>query len=172
MPFLKHWSPDSGLSDAHKADPRIYTALFALHEAIMRGRSSLSVPQRELIAAFVSGVNRCTFCTGEHVGFAARAGITAEVVRQLVADVESARVQPKLKPLLRFARKLTLEPDRVVQSDVDAIFAAGWNEKAYRDIVAITALMNLANRLAAGFGIEIARNKGHHGAARGNLNQR
>ena len=159
MPFLKHWTPDAGLEDAYCADPKIYSALFALHEALMHDRSSLSIPQRELIAAFVSALNQCTFCVAEHIDNASRTGVNQEVFQQLLADIETAPVRPKIKPLLSFARKLTLQPSRITQQDVDAIFAVGWDEKAFRDTVAISALMNLANRLAAGFDIQVGEQK-------------
>lgn len=137
----------------------------------MRGRSSLSVPQRELIAAFVSALNQSKFCVAEHVENASLTGVNQDVFQQLLADIETAPVRPKLKPLLKFAKKLTLQPDCVAQQDVDAIFEAGWDEKAFRDTVAISALMNLANRLASGFGIEVGRHKNPYNVRRGRRSQ-
>ncbi len=154
MPFLKHWAPDAGLGEIYSADPRIYGALPAFTEALFRHRSSLPIPLREFIAAYVSSLNQCEFCVAGHFANASRAGLTQELLQQLLADFETAPVRPRIKPLLKFAHKLTLQPARITQQDVDAIFAAGWDEKAFRDTVAITAQMNLFNRLVAGFGIQ------------------
>ena len=56
---------------------------------------------------------------------------------------------------MRYARKLTQQPNGVTQSDADAIFAAGWDETALYHTVAITALFNFMNRLVEGVGIEL-----------------
>jgi hypothetical protein len=39
-------------------------------------------------------------------------------------------------------------------ADVDAIFAAGWDDRALHDAVAICGLFNLMNRVVNGLGIE------------------
>lgn len=58
----------------------------------------------------------------------------------------------RLKPLLAFVRKLTLTPGDMAEADADAVFAAGWDEKALHDAIAITARMCFMQRLVEGFG--------------------
>lgn len=60
-----------------------------------------------------------------------------------------------MKPALRYARKLTRQPNGATQADADAIFAAGWDETALYHTVAVTALFNFMNRLVEGMGIEL-----------------
>ena len=44
-----------------------------------------------------------------------------------------------MRPLLHYARKLTLEPARMTQRDADAVFAAGWGEaELHADVAART----------------------------------
>ena len=50
---------------------------------------------------------------------------------------------------------MTERADGVDKSDVDAVFAAGWDETAYYDLVATVALFNYMNRLVEGLGIEL-----------------
>jgi hypothetical protein len=59
-----------------------------------------------------------------------------------------------MRPVLVFVRKLTLTPGEMTAADVDAIFAAGWDDRALHDATAICALFNLMNRLVNGLGIE------------------
>ncbi len=59
----------------------------------------------------------------------------------------------RLKPLLRYARKLTLTPSKITPGDAEALLAAGWEEQALHDAVAICGLFNLMNRLVEGLGI-------------------
>ena len=74
------------------------------------------------------------------------------VVEALVADVDTAPVPEKLKPLMRLVRKLTLTPTEVGQADADAVLAAGWDQKAYHDAVALTARMTFMSRIIHGHG--------------------
>lgn len=48
--------------------------------------------------------------------------------------------------------KVLFEYTRAVQSDVDKILAAGWDERAYFDVVSVCALANFMNRLVDGTG--------------------
>jgi alkylhydroperoxidase family enzyme len=70
-------------------------------------------------------------------------------------EIDTAAVDEKMRPVLRYARKLTQQPSSLAQADADAIFAAGWDETALYHTVAVTALFNLMNRLVEGMGIEL-----------------
>ena len=59
-----------------------------------------------------------------------------------------------MRPVLRYARKLTEHAASIAQADADAILAAGWDESAIFHTVAVAALFNLMNRLVEGLGIE------------------
>lgn len=168
MPFISSWAEDASVWDVFRADLEIYRPFIEFTEALMRGPSSLTVTERELIAAFVSGVNACEFCYGGHSAVAVELGIDEALLEELLADIETASVDAKLKPILKLARKLTLEPSRVGQSDADAIFEAGWDEKAFRDSVAVCAYFNYMNRIADGFGIPDIRER-RQAMARGNV---
>ena len=56
-----------------------------------------------------------------------RAADHARLVEHLI-DLDASAVDDKLKPVLRFVKKLTETPSRMMQADVDAIFDAGWDE--------------------------------------------
>jgi hypothetical protein len=51
-----------------------------------------------------------------------------------------------MRPLLAYARRLTLSPAKMTQADADAVFAAGWSERALHDAVLTTCLFNFMNR--------------------------
>ncbi len=76
-------------------------------------------------------------------------------MQQLVEGIDATLVADKMKPILRYAQKLTRQPDGVSQADADAISAAGWDETALYHTVAVTALFNFMNRLVEGLGIEL-----------------
>lgn len=141
------------LLEVFKAYPVAARPLIAYHEAVMRGPSPLTVSDRELIAAYVSSLNACNYCHGIHAATAAAFGVDAAMLDALVATPESASVDPRLKPVLAYVRKVTLTPSRMVRADAEAVYAAGWPEAALHDAVAVCALFNLMNRYVDGLGV-------------------
>lgn len=156
MPFFKSLGADSAVRDILKMNPAAGRALIEYHGAVMRQPSALSEGERELIAAFVSGLNACQYCHGVHSVTAAAFGLPERIIQSLVDDIDAAPVEARLKPILRYVRKLTLAPAKMVQDDADAVFAAGWDERALHDAIAVCCLFNFMNRLLEGHGI-----KGH-----------
>lgn len=123
------------------------------HDIILRGESPLSVAERELIAAYVSGVNACRYCFGAHTMIAAAHGVDEGLLERLLDDPESAGVDAKLLPILAYVRKLTETPSRITSADAEAVYAAGWSERALFHAVAVCALFNFMNRMVDGTGI-------------------
>jgi len=156
MAFLKLLPADAGLLRVFQAFPATARPLIDYHEALMRGDSPFTTGERELIAAYVSGLNACQYCHGVHTQTATALGIDQQLVSDLLNDASSAAVDERLRPVLAFVRKLTLTPSRIVQADADAIFAAGWDDRAFYDAVSVCALFNFMNRLVNGLGIEAA----------------
>ena len=141
------------LSDVYKKFPKHLKPLLAYHDVLLRGESPLSVAERELIAAFVSGLNACNFCFGAHKMYARAFGVDEDVIDALVSDVESAPVDDKLKPLLQYVAKLKTLPPRLTKADAEAVFAAGWSEEALFDAIQVAALFNYMNRIIEGTGV-------------------
>lgn len=158
MSYLKSLPTDAVLLQVFKAFPETSKPLLAYHEVLLRGPSPLSVAERELIAGYVSGLNECQYCHGVHEATARAFGIPADLMAHLLDDVERAPVSEKLKPLLRYVRKLTESPARITQADAEAVFAAGWTDQALHDAVSVCALFNFMNRLVEGLGIRAAEN--------------
>ena len=128
--------------------------LMEMTEVVMRtGRCEFSLEERELIAAFASGTNACTFCYNTHKATAETFGVDAGLLESLLASVDESPVDDKMKPVLRYVKKLTETPSRIVQADADAIFAAGWDEDSFHFTVMICAMFNMYNRIMDGYGI-------------------
>jgi uncharacterized peroxidase-related enzyme len=154
MSFLRSLSAEATLLDVFRKFPVASRPLLAYHEVIMRGPSPLTVAERELIAAYVSGLNTCQYCHGVHAATAARFGISETLIKGLLENPAEAPVEAWLKPLLSFVKKLTLTPSRMTQADADQVFAAGWDEQALHDAVSVCALFNFMNRLVEGLGVK------------------
>ncbi len=153
MPFVKSMPDDASAVDVFAAHPAIYRPWVQTINAILRGPSSLSHKEREIIAVYTSGLNECQYCRGGHAFIAESLGVSPETIEDLLGDIDAARVDERLRPILRYIRKLTLTPNRMTQADADAVFDAGWDEKAFHDAIAVCCLFSFMNRLVGGFGI-------------------
>lgn len=155
MSFIKSLpESEESVSAVMKRFPEQGVQLFGLAKVIMRtGDCQFSSLDRELIAAFASGTNACTYCYDTHRATAEAFGVDEGLLQKLLDDVDSSPVDDKLKPVLRYVKKLTETPSRMVQADVDAVFEAGWDEDTFHFMVMICALFNMMNRIMDGYGV-------------------
>ncbi|MGP0065117.1 MAG: carboxymuconolactone decarboxylase family protein [Isosphaeraceae bacterium] len=135
------------------AYPETQVHLSGLAEALLRGPSSLTSAERELIGAYVSSGNECFFCTQSHAA-AARVHFGAEcrIVDEVLADVDSAPVSAKMKALLAIAEKVRRDGRLVQAADVERARAEGADDKAIHDTVLIAAAFCMFNRYVDGLG--------------------
>ena len=155
MPNLPSLPDGARLLDVFSRYPEVTEPLIEYHEALLRGPSPLSMAERELIAAYVSGLNACRYCHGIHARTAEAFGIEEGALERLVEDVEAtAGIDAKMKPLLRYVKKLTEAPARMTERDAEPVYAAGWDETALFHAVSVCALFNFMNRLVEGCGLK------------------
>jgi uncharacterized peroxidase-related enzyme len=153
MSYLNSLPAETRLLDVFRAYPGPARPLLDLHEQVMRADSALTPGERELIAAYVSGVNGCGYCHGIHTVTAEAFGVPEGVLAAAGRDLDSAPVDEKMKPVLAYAGKLTRTPARITAEDAEAVFAAGWDERALHDAVLVCALFNFMNRMVDGVGL-------------------
>jgi uncharacterized peroxidase-related enzyme len=146
---------DHQLADVFKRFPGSVLPLLEYHDRVLRDASPLTVAERELIAAYVSGLNACAYCHGSHLLAAQAFGIDEAVFDGLIGDLDTANVDEKLKPILAYVGKLTREPAKVTMRDASAVYAAGWDEEALFSAVSVCALFNLMNRIVEGTGTRL-----------------
>jgi uncharacterized peroxidase-related enzyme len=152
--YLKSLPEDAVLLDVFRRHPEYSRPLIDYHELVMRGPSPFTAGERELIAAYVSGVNACGYCHGVHTATAEAFGVPEGLLTAALADLDGAPVDDKLRPVLRYVGKLTATPAKLTQADADAVFAAGWDEQALYDAVLVCALFNFMNRMVDGLGVK------------------
>lgn len=154
MSYLRSLEPDAGLLQIFQAFPEVARPLLVYHEVLLRGESPFSAAERELIAAYVSALNDCSYCCAVHSQTAVALGIAANTIADVLWDPRDEDVDIRMRPVLALARKLTLSPGEIRAADIEEIFAAGWDDRALHDAVAICGLFNLMNRLVNGLGVE------------------
>ena len=154
MSHLSYSKNYKGVADVFLRDPDRYAPLLQFIEAVMAGASALTKAEREMIASHVSNLNGCDFCLGAHKWTLAAMDIDLRMIEAAVAGPEADAIDDRLRPILRFAAKLTKTPQEIGQADIDALVKAGWSEQAIEDTINVVALFNYVNRLVDAFGIK------------------
>jgi uncharacterized peroxidase-related enzyme len=142
-----------GISGAMMYRPETAKPLNELAEVLLRGPNSLPPGERELIAAYVSGLNECRFCCASHSAFAAAqlpTGMT--LVDQVRADPDSAPISAKLRALLRIAAAVRDGGRTVTTEMVEAARAQDATDVEIHDTVLIAAAFCMFNRYVDGLG--------------------
>jgi uncharacterized peroxidase-related enzyme len=146
--------------------PDFYGRLMnAFTHASMRGASSWSVGERELMAAYVSKLNQCEFCIGAHTATSSRAYQDKGIVDAVLTDLESAPVAEPLKSTLRLIGKLT-QRHEIGMADMRSLLAAGASPSQVEDALAVCFAFNTTNRLADAFGFAMLSKGGFEAGAK------
>lgn len=154
MTFFPSLPADAGVRHILALNAAAGRALVEFHTAALRNTSRLSARDKELIAAYVSGLNACQYCFGVHSETAKAFGVDEGTLEMLLVDPATADVDERLRPILAYARKLTLEPARMTERDAQAVFDAGWGEQELHEAVLTVCLFNFMNRLLEGHGVK------------------
>jgi AhpD family alkylhydroperoxidase len=160
----RHPAPDAAKITFYRSDFYGTHAKKFTHEA-MRGRSTWSVGDRELMAAYVSKLNDSPFCVGAHTATAAGAYQDGDRVAAVLADLDSAPIEEGLRATLGMLGKLTsrgtLSPD-----DVRAVLSAGVSPQQIEDALAVSFAFNTTDRLANAFAFELLSQEGFEAGAK------
>jgi uncharacterized peroxidase-related enzyme len=142
-----------GIRGPMRFRPETAKPLNELAEVLLRAPHSLSRGERELIAAYVSGLNECTFCCGSHSAFAAaQLDGGMQLVDQVRADADAAPISAKLRALLRIAAAVREDGRKVTPQLVDAARDQGATDLEIHDTVLIAAAFCMFNRYVDGLG--------------------
>lgn len=129
-----------------------------LTELLLRGPSTLSRAERELIATIVSNGNECRFCTAAHTAAADMLLGEQETARRMKQDLETAPVNEKMKALLTIAKLIGKNGKLVTTEVIERAKNAGATDIEIHDTVLIAALFCLYNRYVDGMATAMPAN--------------
>jgi uncharacterized peroxidase-related enzyme len=141
-----------GITGPMRYRPETARPLNELAEVLLRRQPHPLTPgERELIAAYVSGLNECTFCCSSHSAFAA-AQLTdgMSLVDQVRSDVDTAPISAKLRALLRIAAVVRDDARQVTPDLIAAARDEGAIDLEIHDTVLIAAAFCMFNRYVDG----------------------
>ncbi|OKK14248.1 alkylhydroperoxidase [Streptomyces sp. CB00455] len=165
MPHIEIANDLPGISGLMVQRPDTAAPLNAIANALLRGESPLSRGERELIAAYVSELNRTRFCSDSHSAFAAaQLEGGRDLVAAVLADPQSAPISPLLRALLRIAAEVQELARPVSDEAVAAARAQGAGDAEIHDTVLIAAAFCMFNRYVNGLATVLPDDASHYTA--------
>jgi uncharacterized peroxidase-related enzyme len=153
MPYIALHEDLPGIRGAMAFRPETAKPLNELVEVLLRGPSTLTRGERELIATYVSYLNDCHYCQSSHGAIAAaHLDGDEELVKRVKADFQHAAISEKLKALLVIAGKVQRGGKHVTAADVEYARGLGATDLEIHDTVLIAAAFCMYNRYVDGLG--------------------
>ena len=153
MAYIKLNNNLPGIIGLMKYRPETAKPLNELAEILLRGPSTLTSAEREMIASYVSHQNECHFCHSSH-GAAAAHHLDGNL--KLMDDIKNnfreTEISPKLRKLLNIAKKVQILGNKVTREDIDEAKEAGASDLEIHDTVLIAAAFCMYNRYVDGLG--------------------
>jgi len=113
----------------------------------------LTLAEREFIGVIVSSVNYCATCLimhghllGEYIGDHGRA-------RWIAINYRSVDLSVQERAIADYCVKLTEQPGRMEQADLQALRDVGISDEKIYYIIELVGMFNLTNRMASGYGM-------------------
>jgi uncharacterized peroxidase-related enzyme len=142
-----------GIIGLLQSQPQTGRLLLELADALLRAPHTLTTGERELIGAYVSGLNDCKFCCNSHSAIAAaQLNNGMQLVEQVRADLDHAPISEKLRGLLRIAQAVQEGGLTVTSEMVATARREGATDSEIHDTVLIAAAFCMFNRYVDGLG--------------------
>jgi uncharacterized peroxidase-related enzyme len=132
--------------------PETAAPLNALVQVMLHNpHPTLSAGEREMIAAYVSRLNNCHYCSNIHGAIARhQLGGEAALMEQVFSNPDTADITDKMKALLKIAAKVQKGGKNVTSEDVELARNKGVTDIEIHDTVLIAAAFCMYNRYVDG----------------------
>lgn len=147
IPLEEHLPGITGLLEYSKETA---APIRELTQILLRGPSTLTEGERELIATIVSHRNECKFCTTAHTAAADILLGEENTSAKVKQDITTAPVSDKMKTLLTIAAQVQESGKNVTGESIQKAKDEGATDIEIHDTVLIAALFCLYNRYVDG----------------------
>lgn len=128
-------------------EPEILRQRSGAFNSIMYAPGGLSRAERELASTVVSRVNGCVYCASVHAQRFQQLAKRDDVIQQVFADPRTAGTTARERAIVEYAIELTLHPEKVDVTSIDALTHAGLTHAEILDLSHAIAIFAWANRL-------------------------
>ncbi|MEY4902636.1 MAG: hypothetical protein RLZZ292_451 [Bacteroidota bacterium] len=123
-----------------------------LTQILLRGASTLSEAEREMIATMVSYRNECVFCCTSHTAAADAYLGENDTLDAIKNNLQTAPLSDKMKALLTIAGQVQENGKNVTTEAIEKAKSLGASDMELHDTVMIAALFSFYNRYVDGLG--------------------
>ncbi|HVZ97328.1 MAG TPA: peroxidase-related enzyme [Chitinophagaceae bacterium] len=162
MPYIPLEEHLPGITGLLEYDKVAAAPIRELTQILLRGKSTLTEGERELIATVVSNGNQCRFCTAAHTAAANILLCESETTEKVKDNIATAPVSNKMKALLTVASLVRESGKAVTKEAIDKAKAEGATDIEIHDTVLIAALFCLYNRYVDGLATVTPVNPGFY----------
>ncbi len=149
----------SNIMKAQSLNPDALEHHLDLYQCLMYGDSKLECAEREMIALVVSASNNCAYCVSHVAEALSHHEKDNDRMKEIVAGRKFLGMTDRQAKMLRYATKLTQQPDKMCEKDVQALRDAGLTDREILEVNMLTAYFNFSNRIACGLGVEFNENE-------------
>ncbi len=128
-------------------NPAVLRQRSGTYNAIMYAPGGLSRADRELGALVVSTLNGCPYCASVHAQRLNQLTKDSDLVERVFADPFNGGANERERELMRYARRLTLQPGEFEVDDVARLRSLGMSDGEILDFSHAVAIFAWANRL-------------------------
>ncbi len=108
--------------------------------------------ERELVAAYVSNLNQCIFCSESHGAVADVHAKVSGLSRAVWNNPGHEAIDEKMRAMLIVAKKVQSDARTVLKTDIDIVVDLGATERDAHDLILIAAAFCMFNRYVDGLG--------------------
>ena len=150
MPYITLEDHLPGITGLLEYSKETAAPIRELTQILLRGPSTLTEGERELIATVVSHRNECTFCVTAHTAAADILLGEDDTAAKVKQDINTAPVSDKMKALLTIAAEVQQSGKAVTAESVQKAKDNDATDIEIHDTVLIAALFCLYNRCVDG----------------------
>ena len=171
MPYIPLEEHLPGITGLLEYSPVSGEPIRELTQFLLRGPSTLTEAERELIAVVVSDRNKCRFCMTAHTAAADALLGEHETSAMVKQDILTAPVSDKMKALLTIAAQVAENGKSVTPASIQHAKDKGATDMELHDTVLIASLFCLYNRYVDGLATVTPNNADFYEGMAGRLKE-
>jgi len=143
-----------GIIKCFGARPDFLRQVIDFSNTVHFSEGHLSRRHKEMIASYVSYLNRCPYWLDSHAYFLRVQGASDQSVTAILeGKLDEAGLTTAERALLDYVELVTQAASRTTHEDVQKLRDAGWSENQIAEAVYVTAMFAFFNRVADAFGV-------------------
>ena len=156
MKTIEMLDPQGGLLEVYGKFPEIAKVFVPLFETVMRNdNTQLSLGKRELIALYVSVLNKCDYCIKIHSESSRALGIKEERIQEFVNKGTFDGADENYKPIFELVRKMVTNVKSITKLDYDNAKDKGWNDQTLVSLASVVGAYHMTNVFCSSLGFEV-----------------